>query len=92
MNAIRTTLREDVEESSMSGVAWLDLEGCMRTRSPGTTLSWIQGKLDRCGVSRVADVTGLDRIGIPVAIAVRPLARSLSVSQGKGCTLEAAMV
>ena len=36
------------------------------------------------GITRVADVTGLDRIGIPVALAVRPNSRSLSVSQGKG--------
>jgi ribosomal protein S12 methylthiotransferase accessory factor len=32
----------------------------------------------------VADVTGLDRIGIPVFMAVRPNSRSLAVSQGKG--------
>ncbi len=36
------------------------------------------------GISRLANVTGLDRIGIPVAIAVRPNSRSVSVSQGKG--------
>ena len=30
------------------------------------------------------DATGLDRIGIPIAQAVRPLGRSWSVSQGKG--------
>lgn len=36
------------------------------------------------GITRVADVTGLDTLGIPVAMAVRPLAKMLSVSQGKG--------
>jgi ribosomal protein S12 methylthiotransferase accessory factor len=39
-----------------------------------------------CGVSRLAGVTGLDQIGIPVWTAIRPLGRSLSVSQGKGLT------
>jgi ribosomal protein S12 methylthiotransferase accessory factor len=36
------------------------------------------------GITRVAEATGLDRIGIPVALATRPNSRSLSVSQGKG--------
>src|SRR5580698_339805 len=46
--------------------------------------------LDAVGVTRVADITGLDHIGIPVAAAYRPNARSVSVSQGKGVSLEAA--
>ncbi len=36
------------------------------------------------GVTRLADITGLDRIGIPVWQAVRPWGRSLSLHQGKG--------
>jgi ribosomal protein S12 methylthiotransferase accessory factor len=42
------------------------------------------------GITRVANITGLDDLGIPVALAVRPNSRSLSVSQGKGTTLLAA--
>jgi YcaO-like protein with predicted kinase domain len=42
--------------------------------------------LPRFGITRVGDLTGLDRIGIPVAIAVRPNARALAVAQGKGAT------
>ncbi len=37
------------------------------------------------GVSRLANLTGLDRIGFPVWQAVRPLGRAQSVHQGKGC-------
>jgi len=44
------------------------------------------------GITRVAEVTGLDRIGIPVALAVRPNARSLSVSQGKGVLKDGAFI
>ncbi len=44
------------------------------------------------GVSRLADVSGLVPIGIPVYQAVRPMARLLSVSQGKGLSRLAAMV
>jgi ribosomal protein S12 methylthiotransferase accessory factor len=36
------------------------------------------------GVTRLADVTGFDIVGLPVFQAVRPRSRSLSVSQGKG--------
>jgi ribosomal protein S12 methylthiotransferase accessory factor len=42
------------------------------------------------GVTRLANVTGLDTIGLPVVMSVRPNARSLAVSQGKGVTLAAA--
>ncbi|HEU0116896.1 MAG TPA: YcaO-like family protein, partial [Thermomicrobiales bacterium] len=42
------------------------------------------------GVTRIANVTGLDRIGIPVALAIRPNGRSLAVAQGKGLDLAAA--
>lgn len=48
--------------------------------------------LPRLGVTRLADVTGLDVIGLPVVQAVRPGSRSLSVAQGKGTTREAAEV
>jgi ribosomal protein S12 methylthiotransferase accessory factor len=46
----------------------------------------------RFGISRVADITGLDVLGIPVFVAVRPLARTLSVAQGKGASTSAAKV
>ncbi len=38
------------------------------------------------GITRVADVTGLDVLGIPVMMVCRPNSKSLSVSQGKGAT------
>jgi ribosomal protein S12 methylthiotransferase accessory factor len=42
------------------------------------------------GVTRIANITGLDTIGLPVVMVSRPNARSLSVAQGKGIDLEAA--
>ena len=42
------------------------------------------------GITRVANVTGLDRIGIPVVMVCRPNSRSIAVSQGKGLDLDAA--
>ncbi|HET9427449.1 MAG TPA: YcaO-like family protein [Allosphingosinicella sp.] len=41
---------------------------------------------EAAGVTRLADVTRLDRIGLPVWQAVRPMSRALSVHQGKGAT------
>jgi len=48
--------------------------------------------LPRVGITRVADLTGLDVLGIPVFQAVRPGSWNLAVSQGKGATREAARV
>lgn len=42
------------------------------------------------GITRVADQTDLDRIGVPVFSAIRPLSRGLTVSTGKGVTAESA--
>jgi len=66
------------------------LDGTHRTRDPRDTWQRLRGILPALGVTRVANVTGLDVVGIPVVMAVRPNARSVSVSQGKGLTLDAA--
>lgn len=59
---------------------------------PEETLKRIRPLMSIAGITRVADVTGLDTIGIPVMMVVRPNARSLSVSQGKGLSVAAAKV
>ena len=45
-----------------------------------------------CGVTRLADISGLDRPGLPVWQAVRPAGRALSVHQGKGATALSAQI
>ncbi|MFD9940458.1 YcaO-like family protein [Nonomuraea sp. NPDC059023] len=60
--------------------------------SPATTLERVSPAMAVAGITRVANVTGMDRIGIPVWCAIRPASRSLTVSQGKGVTAEAAKV
>lgn len=64
--------------------------GCHRTIPPTETVARIRPIMADMGITRVADVTGLDRIGVPVVMVSRPNARSLSVSQGKGLDLIAA--
>lgn len=60
--------------------------------APEATLARLLPHLAPMGITRVADITGLDRLGVPVVTAIRPNARSLSVSQGKGLSLAAAKV
>jgi YcaO-like protein with predicted kinase domain len=63
-----------------------------RAMSPEETWARIQPMLGELGITRVATLTGLDTLGEPVVSAVRPLSRTLAVSQGKGRTLTAARV
>lgn len=64
--------------------------GTHRTVSPRETLARIRPLLAPIGITRIANVTGLDCLGIPVVMAVRPNSRSVAVSQGKGLDLDAA--
>ena len=57
------------------------LDGSHRGRDPEETLRRVAPLLARCGITRVANLTGLDRVGIPVVAAYRPNARSIAVSQ-----------
>lgn len=66
------------------------LPGTHRARSPQASLATATRAAARVGVTRVADITRLDTIGIPTYQAVRPLSRTLAVSQGKGVTAELA--
>lgn len=63
-----------------------------RAREPLETLRLALGAAERVGISRIADVTAFGVPGIPVFQAVRPFAKSLTVSQGKGLSRSAAMV
>ncbi|MFC6486447.1 YcaO-like family protein [Nitratireductor sp. GCM10026969] len=64
--------------------------GSHRTVAPSETVARVNKLMSRMGITRVANVTGLDRIGVPVVMVCRPNARSLAVSQGKGIDLAAA--
>src|SRR6266436_3314109 len=61
-----------------------------RACGPDETVSRMKRHLGRFGITRLAETTGLDCIGIPVWAAVRPNALTLSVCQGKGITDAAA--
>jgi len=56
----------------------------LHTRAPAETLAILLPALARFGITRLANITGLDSIGLPVWQAIRPNSRSLAVAQGKG--------
>jgi ribosomal protein S12 methylthiotransferase accessory factor len=66
------------------------LNGTHRAVSPEQTLENLRPMMGEAGITRIADITGLDRVGLPVALAIRPNAWSLSVSSGKGLDWPAA--
>lgn len=66
--------------------------GTHRFVEPQATLERVRGLLHVFGITRVANVTGLDVIGVPVVMVCRPNARSIAVSQGKGADLVSAKV
>lgn len=61
-----------------------------RVLAPGETVERVRPLMPALGITRIATVTGLDRIGIPVVMVTRPNSRGLAVSQGKGADLPAA--
>jgi YcaO-like protein with predicted kinase domain len=64
----------------------------VRLLLPEETLARILPFKSRFGITRIANLTGLDRTGIPVVMVCRPNARSTAVFHGKGISLAAAKV
>ena len=65
--------------------------GTHRVVPPEVTVARVERLMPVLGITRVAHVTGLDVLGIPVVMVCRPNSKSLSVSQGKGVTGPAAV-
>lgn len=58
--------------------------GTYRTASPESTRDRIRPMLDRFSITRVADITDLDEIGLPTMVCYRPDGKTLAVSIGTG--------
>ncbi|MFD7052132.1 YcaO-like family protein [Streptomyces mirabilis] len=67
----------------MTGIT---LRGTVRARTPEGTWDVLKPEVARLGITRVARLTALDHLGIPVWTAIRPSAHTLVTSQGKGAT------
>src|SRR5215472_12266063 len=79
-------------DSGACGIRAIDLEGTIRAEGVASSLVRARAVMRALGITRLANVTGLDHVGVPTWMAVRPLALSLSVSQGKGLTHELAQI
>jgi len=76
----------------------MQLTSCKKTYNNETqravplseTLARIEPKVPAAGITRVADITNLDRIGIPVFSCIRPTAEAgaITVYNGKGASVE----
>jgi len=60
------------------------LGGTKRAVAPEVTFDRVQPFLAGYGITRLADVTDLDRLGVPVYTSMRPRGRITQSSQGKG--------
>ncbi|WP_158549193.1 YcaO-like family protein [Lysobacter silvisoli] len=65
-------------------------DGTQRACDPQDTVRRLRALAPRIGLTRLANVTGLDVVGVPVWVAIRPNSRGLATSQGKGLTHAAA--
>jgi ribosomal protein S12 methylthiotransferase accessory factor len=65
-------------------------DGTHRAVAPEVTLAKVLPLARRLGITRLATLTGLDTLGVPVVAAYRPNSRTVAVFQGKGTTLAAA--
>ena len=79
-------------DSVSCGCRAIDLGGTVRGDVVANSLARARAVMPALGITRVANVTGLDHVGVPTWMAVRPLALSLSVSQGKGLTHDLARI
>ncbi len=62
----------------------LSLGSSLRCARPQATLNRAERLMPRLGISRVTDITRMDRLGLPVFISVRPRGQALRVHAGKG--------
>lgn len=67
-------------------------DGTHRVRRPDDTWAVLDTLCDAYGITRVGMVTGMDSLGVPVAKAVRPGARTVTVTQGGGVSSTLARV
>ncbi len=57
-----------------------------RSKDPKSAWDTIEEYASRFGITRIANITGLDHIGIPVFSGIRPNSRTIVASAGKGLT------
>jgi ribosomal protein S12 methylthiotransferase accessory factor len=74
--------RQKLEASMSTGIMYRT--GTYRSASPESTRERIRPMLDRFSITRVADITHLDEIGIPTMVCYRPDSKTLAMGLGSG--------
>ncbi len=69
-----------------------DPGAALRTSTPEDSMRRVEPYLSDYGITRVAHLTFLDRVGIPVHTAHKPAGKSLSNGSGKGVTPQASRI
>jgi YcaO-like protein with predicted kinase domain len=85
-SVLRTDVRASITHWQLSAVKKYADDGVTRSVPPTTTIHRALPILETIGVTRVSEITGLDRLGIPNFISVRPrdLGPGISYYNGKG--------
>lgn len=68
------------------------LDGTIRETTAENTLAMLKPIINKIGITRIANVTGLDNTSIDVVNCFRPNSKHISNSQGKGMNLELAAI
>jgi thioglycine synthase len=70
------------------------IEGTQRVYEEATTLENTKDQIKKIGVTRIADITNLDRLRIPIFSVIRPSAAkgAISIYSGKGSTEQRARI
>ncbi len=82
----------DPAEMAQAETVVADPGAALRVSSPQEAMLRVEPYLADYGVTRVAHLTYLDRVGIPVHTAHKPAGKSLSNGSGKGVTPEASRI
>jgi ribosomal protein S12 methylthiotransferase accessory factor len=69
---------------TVTGLAKGYAAGTHRLIAPAVTIARVAAHLEALEITRLADVSGLDRLGIPVFCAIRPKGLILQSTNGKG--------
>lgn len=83
-----TLLRPMIQknEAVIAAVPVFRLGSSLRTRPPQQTFDLARQVMPRLGISRVTQITRMDRLGLPVFASIRPRGLALRVHAGKGMT------
>ena len=89
----RLTSLVNAEEVAAASRQWERVPGsATRTSTAEESIARVTPYLRDYGITRVANVTHLDRVGIPVHTAIKPMGTTLSNGSGKGITPAASKI